>query len=225
MVASLPSIFQLLPNGPVYTVYDDQSGDPLNHFDVETWDQRGWGMLNPNQDHVLQQLLPNVGTAQERRALAKAHVRNCLDRAVALHRSLNIPASPPAGTTIHLFAGDAIPTIETLNSNLEHRTLSPRTLTPGDKTVTRNSALADRRSQNRWSPALRSPIAFRDIRFLSDDHFGLTNNPEFTDNALYLLLEDPMKSSPARALDLPGGNQAAPVMPGKMPGKKMMPTR
>ena len=218
LVASLPSIYQLLPNGPEYTVYDEQSGQPLNHFDVETWDQRGWGMLNPDQDSVLQQLLPNVASASERREIAKAHVKHCLDRAVAFHRSLNVPASPPAGTTIHLFAGDAMPTIDSVNSNLKLKTLSPRSSSPGDATVTRKSALADRRSGQKWGPTLRSPIAFRDVRFLFDDHFGLTSNAEFTDNALYLLLEDPMKSSPARALDLPQGDQAAPVMP----GKKMM---
>ena len=37
---------------------------------------------------------------------------------------LNVPAVPLAGTTIHLFAGDAMPTVDTLNSNLEKRTLT-----------------------------------------------------------------------------------------------------
>jgi hypothetical protein len=35
---------------------------------------------------------------------------------------------------------------------------------------------------------------------LFDDHFGLTRDAEFTDNALYLLLEDPTKSSPSRVV-------------------------
>jgi len=38
------------------------------------------------------------------------------------------------------------------------------------------------------------------IWFLFDDHFGLTRDAEFTDNALYLLLEDPTKSSPSRLM-------------------------
>jgi hypothetical protein len=223
LVASLPSIYQLLPNGPTYIVYDEQSGEALNHFDVETWDQRGWGMLNPDQDPVLQQLLPKVASTQERRAIAKEHVRSCLERAVAFHRSLNVPATPPPGTTIHMFAGDAIPTIESLSSNLDQRTLSSRTESPGDETVTRNSALADRRTTNAWSPTLRSPINFSQVRFLFDDHFGLTSNAEFTDNALYLLLEDPRKSSPARVLqlDTPQAGSTAP-MPSKTFGKPMM---
>jgi pimeloyl-ACP methyl ester carboxylesterase len=198
MVATLPSIYQLLPNGPEPAVFDEQSGQALDHYDIETWDRRGWGMLNPNQDSVLQQLLPEIATAQERRAIAKAHVAECLARAKRFHQLLNVPAVPPAGTTFHLFAGDAIPTASTLNSHLEKRTLTVRTEAPGDRTVTRRSTLADQRTADRWLPHVQSPVQFRDVRFLFDDHFGLTRDAEFTDNALYLLLEDPTKSSPSR---------------------------
>ena len=198
MVASLPSIYQLLPNGPEPAVFDEVTGTALDHYDVDTWDQRDWGMLNPDQDYVLQQLMPEVASAQERRAAAKAHVAMCLARAKQFHQLLNIPSQPPAGTTIHLFAGDAIPTVETLNSNLENRTLTTRTEAPGDHTVTRKSTLADRRIASDWQPSLKSPIQFHDVRFLFDDHFGLTRDAEFTDNALFLLLEDPTKSSPSR---------------------------
>ncbi len=198
MVATLPSIYQLLPNGPEPAVFDEETGKALDHYDIETWDRRGWGMLHPEQDNVLQKLMPKIATAQERRAKAKAHVAECLIRAKRFHQLLNVPAVPPAGTTIHLFAGDAMPTIDTLNSNLEKRTLTARTEIPGDRTVTRKSTLADQRLANDWQPAVQSPIHYRDVRFLFDDHFGLTRDAEFTDNALYLLLEDPTKSSPSR---------------------------
>lgn len=198
LVATLPSIYQLLPNGPEPVVFDEQSGAPLDHYDIETWDRRGWGMLNPDEDSNLQKLLPQVETAEERRAVAKAHVANCLARAKSLHDSLNVPASPPSGTTLHLFAGDAIPTVATVYSNLEERTLKPRSKAPGDRTVTRKSALGDQRTEENWLPSLLSPVAFSDVRFLFDDHFGLTRDAEFSDNALYLLLEDPTKSSPSR---------------------------
>ena len=197
LVATLPSIYQLLPNGPDPAVFDEKTGEPLDHFDVDTWDRRGWGLLNPEQDKVLQALLPEVKTASERRKLAKAHVKECLSRAIGFQKALNI-SEAPKGTTIHLFAGDAILTVDTVNSNLEKRTLSPRTEVPGDGTVTRKSALADKRSSDAWTPALQSPVQYRDVRFLFDDHFGLTRDAVFTDNALYLLLEDPTKSSPTR---------------------------
>ena len=198
MIATLPATYQLLPNGPEPAVFDEETGKPLDHYDIETWDQRGWGMLNPDQDDVLQQLMPEIDTSEERRAIARAHVAECLARARRFHDLLNIPAVPPEGTTFHLFAGDAIPTVETLSSNLENRTLTARTEAPGDRTVTRKSTLADQRVAGEWGPIVQSPVQYRDVRFLFDDHFGLTRDAEFTDNALYLLLEDPTKSSPTR---------------------------
>jgi len=187
MVASLPSIYQLLPNGPEPAVFDAETGQPLDIFDVENWDRRGWGMLNPDEDDVLQCLLPNVNDAGQRRAIAKAHVQECLTRASNFHTLLNYPAEPPEGTTIHLFGGDAIPTVETLTSNLNERTLTPRTESPGDRTVTRKSILADQRTESNWAPTLKTPIHFQDVRFLFDDHFGLTRDAEFTDNALFVV--------------------------------------
>ena len=201
LVATLPSIYQIFPSGPEPAVYDEETGKPLDHYDIETWDRRGWGMLNPDQDLVLQQLLPDASSAQERRQIAKAHVQECLKRAAGIQKALDIPGAPPEGTTLHLFAGDAIATVETLNSNLEKRTLTPRTNAPGDKTITRNSALGDQRTSDNWQPTVQSPITFDDVCFLFDDHFGLTRDEKFADNALYLLLEDPTKSSPAKLVE------------------------
>ena len=198
LVATLPSIYQVLPNGPKPVVYDEETDQPLDHFDIETWDRRGWGMLNPDQDYVLQQLLPDISSAQERHQIAKAHVQKCLERAISFQKALDIPASPPQGTTLHLFAGDAIATVAALNSNMKDRTLKPRSHAPGDSTITRRSALGDKRTPDNWHPSVESPVAFDDARFLSTDHFGLTRDIKFTDDALYLLLEDPTKSSPSR---------------------------
>ena len=200
LVATLPSIYQLLPNGPEPAVYDEETGRPLDHFDIETWDRRGWGMLNPDQDHVLQQLLPDVSSASKRREIAKTHVHACLDRAIAFQKALDVPAEPPQGTTLHLFAGDAIATVKTLHSNMKDRTLNPRSHAPGDSTITRQSALGDQRTSDNWYPAVKSPVSFDDVRFLSADHFGLTRSSGFTDNLLYLLLEDPTKNSPTKVV-------------------------
>lgn len=211
MVATLPAIYQLLPNGPEPAVFDSETGQPLDHYDVETWDRRGWGMLNPDQDSVLQMLMPDVSSAQERHAIAKAHVSECLRRAASFHAALNFSAAPPASTTFHLFCGDAMPTVDTLTSDLKNRTLLPRSKSPGDLTVTRKSTMADQRTSASWCPTLQSPIQFKDVRFLFDDHFGLTRDAEFTDNALYLLLEDPTKNSPSRVLQPVGAASDSPA--------------
>jgi hypothetical protein len=71
--------------------------------------------------------------------------------------------------------------------------LTTLTTSPGDGTVLRTSALLDERVGGEWSPVLRSPIAWRHVMFLFSDHLGLTKDPAFTDNVLYLLLEDPRR--------------------------------
>lgn len=42
-----------------------------------------------------------------------------------------------------------------------------------------------------WSPRLVSPIPWTRAQFLFTDHLGMTKDAAFTDNVLYLLLEEP----------------------------------
>ena len=41
---------------------------------------------------------------------------------------------------------------------------------------------------------LQSPIAWSGVQFLFSDHLGLTEDPAFADNVLFLLLEQPRLS-------------------------------
>ena len=72
-------------------------------------------------------------------------------------------------------------------------TLIPTARVAGDGLVTRHSALMDERLADRsnWAPRLQSPIKWNSVTFLFTDHLGLTKDPAFTDNVLYLLLESP----------------------------------
>ena len=58
-------------------------------------------------------------------------------------RSIDVPAAPPAGTELFLFAGDAVPTVDAVKI-VEGRPVA-ETWSPGDGTVTRASALMDER--------------------------------------------------------------------------------
>ncbi len=49
----------------------------------------------------------------------------------------------------------------------------------------------DERVGRSWSPKLRTPIDWSQVSFLFSDHLGMTHDPGFTDNLLYLLLEQP----------------------------------
>lgn len=100
-------------------------------------------------------------------------------------------ANPPENLKLYLLAGDAIPTgsAVTVDSSKEHYKITD--YEPGDGTVTRSSALMDERAGGIWTPYLKSPVNWSNVMFLFTDHLGLTKDPAFSDNVLYLLLEQP----------------------------------
>lgn len=188
ILGTMPSIYQLLPrdrHGPVVGF----DGEDL--LSVETWQGRGWGLASPTQDRVLRRLLPGVDDADTRRATALAHLERCLDRAAAFHAALDRPAELPDGVELYLFAGDAQGTPRVLTFRGRDDALVINEHGPGDGTVTRASALMDERLDGAWTPKLRSPIDFTGVTFLHEDHLGLTRSSTFSDNVLYLLLEQP----------------------------------
>ena len=129
-------------------------------------------------------MLENLGTTRE---AAKKHQRWCLERAAAFHEALDKPATPPDGTRLHLFAGDAVDTAAVFDAG----TRKMVAWAPGDGTVLRSSALMDERLGKPWKPYVDSPIAWSGVHFLFRDHLGITKDPQFADNVLFLLLEAP----------------------------------
>ena len=193
ILGTMPAIYQLLPrvrhrqiryHGREETVFRDL-------YDVEAWDARGWGLLDPEEGDVLAWLLPDIGDVAERRRVAKDHVRKCLDAARKLHAALDRPAELPDGLDLILIAGDAVPTMGRLGLDETTQRFEVLEEIPGDGTVTRASALLDERLDGEWTPRLRTPIHWSRVLFLFSDHLGLTSDPGFTDNLLYFLLEEP----------------------------------
>lgn len=186
LLGTFPSGYQLLPRTPAVTRPD---GSAVDMFDVGVWEDEEWGLLDPDQDYVLQALLPHLESRAQRREVALDHLRKVLDRARSMSQALDQRASPPVDTEIFLLAGDAELTPQTAivrDGRLEFSLESA-----GDGVVLRSSALADLRSNESWQPTLLSPIDWRQVVFLFEDHLGLTRSPAFTDNVLYWLLEDP----------------------------------
>ena len=148
--------------------------------------------MDPRQHVVLSHLLPDVPDQNDRHRIAFDHLTKCLNRARSFHQALDIPAKPPTGTSIHLIAGDAHPT--TTQFRVDNRgSLTVTAWQPGDGRVSRPSALMDERFSTgvKWTPRLVSPVAWSNVNFLFADHLGLTSDPGFTDNILFLLLESP----------------------------------
>jgi hypothetical protein len=201
VVGTMPALYQLLPRARHGTVVVEGAGGavtPLDVLDPAVWERFGWGLAAPDQDPELARLLPDLADPATRRRVARDHLRKTLARARQFQAALDLPAAPPAGLSLHLFAGDAKPTPAVLAVEPATGKLSVRTTAPGDGTVLRSSAVMDERVGRGWAPGLVSPIAWADVTFLFSDHLALTRDPTFTDNVLFRLLErgQPSTSSP-----------------------------
>lgn len=192
ILGTMPAVYQLLPRTRHQQVIDAETEEAVDLMNPTVWEKYRWGLLDPKQDPVLQKLLPTVRDPQQRRRIAADHLRKCLHLAERFHAAIDFPATPPKGTSIHLVAGDATPTLAKLlvhpNGDLE-----PAGNAPGDGSVTRASALMDERlsDSTAWTPRLSTPVQFQSVTFLFANHLGLTSDEAFTDNVLFLLLEAP----------------------------------
>lgn len=196
LLGTMPSIYQLLPRPRHAKVVDAETGEAIDLYDPEVWIERGWGLADPDQAGVIADMLPDVDDPAQRRDIAIDHLRKCLAAAEQFHRAIDVPATPPEGVSIHLFAGDATDTTDVIEVDDRGR-LRVRAEAAGDGVVTRHSALMDERENATWTPRLRSPIDFASVNFLSESHLGLTKSSVFADNVLFLLLEDPAEAGPA----------------------------
>jgi hypothetical protein len=162
----------------------------MDFMNVEFWIDRGWGLADPDQDAVLELLLPEIDTAAARRKIALDHLEKALARAERIALALDVPAERPEGLDLYLVAGDAEPTEALLAVDLRTGQLKTLQHGPGDGTVSRSSALMDERLAEADSrDRLRTPIDWTHVSFIFNDHLGLTKDPVFIDNLLFLLLE------------------------------------
>jgi len=189
---TLPAIYELLPRPRHGAVVDaDHPHRKLDVYDHMLWERMEWGMASPERETTLRYLLPGIKDAEERRRIALDHQRKCLVNARRFHTALDVPARPPDGVELFLLAGDAVPTYSTVHMDMKTGRVRKRETAPGDGTVIRTSALMDERVGQEWTYMLRSPISWEDVTFLFASHLGMTKDPMFSDNVLYLLLEDP----------------------------------
>ena len=105
---------------------------------------------------------------------------------------MDIPVtSRPSHLRLHLIAGDGKRTPVLCTASRDNRRLEFLSYAPGDGTVLRSSALLDERVGSDWTPRLTSPLQWDSVMFLPSTHMGLTRDPVFINNVLYLLLEKP----------------------------------
>ncbi|NNM01703.1 MAG: hypothetical protein HKO62_13200 [Gammaproteobacteria bacterium] len=191
IIGTMPSLYQLIPRARHQAVVE--AGAPDNWLDLtdpEVWERQSWGLANPALDADLAVLLPEAADAAERRAIALDHQRKSVNRATQFHQAIDVPAAPPPGLMLHLVAGDAVATNQTAAAASDG-SLEIISTGPGDGSVLRSSALMDERVGSDLGGTLISPVRWSNVQFLFSDHLGLTKDPAFADNVLFLLLEAP----------------------------------
>ena len=205
LLGSMPSVYQLLPRNSNRLFLDRRGRQTeLDLFDLELWEANQWGLLNPKSARTLEWLLPGVSDPTDRLEIARSHLGWCLDRARRFHGALDKDPESPGPSELRLFASDTIETKARAelrpspDGSLQVRFHGADLCLPGDGTVARYSALADRSfgagPSRTW---LNTPIFWSSATFLPDNHVGLTSNPQFTDNLLfYLLQQAPAPRSP-----------------------------
>lgn len=194
ILGTYPSIYQLLPR-PRHKrlIWDDDATPVGNFYDAALWERNNWGLTanTPRVQRFLKSALPYIASDDARQQVAAQFQATALARAAQFHRALDVPARPPAGTQLHLVAGDAESTPNRVRISRATGKVRFDGVIPGDGTVARYSALMDERITSDWQPMLVSPVHWSSVNFFAADHIGLTTDPDFANNILYLLLEDP----------------------------------
>ena len=195
VLGTFVSLYQMMPHPDSGAVVYADDGSPVDFYDVETWMTLGWGPFGADQAGVLANLLPDVASEVDRRAIARRYVALCLARARQLNAALDVPARPPPGTTLHLFAGDRVDTDGRIEIDPATGALGERHHEPGDRTVTRRSALGELDRGPSAGDRLRSPVHWTSVHFVDGDHLSLVGSATLLNDLLYLLLQAPVSQT------------------------------
>lgn len=193
LIGTFPSYYQMLPQPDSRPVLwqDDPGGEAPDFLKPELWTEMKWSLANPEQDPVLQILLPQVKDKSERRRIALDHLDKCLKRARQFMRAMRISANPPDNVMLMLFVGDAVDTVREVRVNRRTGGLTVSRYDAGDGKILASSARFDRPSKEVWQPFINSPINWHAIYHVRAAHMGLLYSEEFAHNLRFNLLMMP----------------------------------
>ena len=192
LLGTMPSLYGLLPRPRHKAIVSSEDNSKIDLYDVTVWQKNAWGLFDAEQDSVLQQLLPDAESREERLAVVRDHLEKTLRATKQIHQALDLASEPPKGLSLSLIAGDAIATDAVISVDFNSGSYQVSSKQPGDGTVLRSSALLDERVGASWQPRVVTPLHWDKVMFLFSDHLAMTKDPSFTDNVLYTLLEQPM---------------------------------
>lgn len=189
------STYQLFPRDRHNRIRIKGEDKPVGLFDVNTWADNNWGILHPAQDSSLQVLMPDEPTAEGRRARVKNHLDKILRRSEQFQRAMDRPMDTPPGLDLYLVVGGGFETPAEVEFDPETGAAEIVTLEEGDGVVLRASSLMDERQDGDYTLGLRSPLQYRSVLLLPEEHVDLTKSAVFGDNLLFWLLEAPRRGN------------------------------
>ena len=113
LLGTLPAVYALLPRNRHLPLLDTDNHPVDDIYDPALWIKQRWGLADPDQDRVLQMLLPDAADVAQRRLIAVDHLQKCLRRARQFAEAMDRPAQAPAGLNYYLVVGDSEDTAKT----------------------------------------------------------------------------------------------------------------
>jgi hypothetical protein len=191
LLGTFPSYYEMMPASSFNFVFDkhSKSKKTLDIYDEGLWVDMEWGLASPQEQTFIQKLLSGFKDSNECDLVAHDHLRKCLARAKQFQDAMVQPCIHPDDVDMYLFVGDAIETSKIAAVDRDNGKIKVVKYGPGDGKVLSASAVYDLREGGDWEPFLRSPIDWSAITYSFSAHMGITKDPHFIDNILFLLLE------------------------------------
>ena len=200
MVNTFVSAYQMLPRTK-HAVWVDEEGQRVQTdvLSAEFWEANEWGAFAAGQDPYLQWIFPGEPTPEGRRQRMLEFMSAALTRGRQFYEVMDRRPETACPTELTLFAADVQPTLAKAmlvekggKTTLRYdNTKTLRLKAPGDRSVTRASAVADERLLGTATGFVTSPIPWNRKVFLTDMHRTFLGNPTFQNNLLHILLETP----------------------------------
>jgi hypothetical protein len=182
------TLYEMMP-APSLRMVTNGKGELLDLYDPALWIRMKWGLADPRQDKELAKLLPGVTSAEKRREIALDHLKKSLERAKQFAGAVGVEAVPPAGLGLHLFLGESILTSGRAVVDEQTGQVKIAKQIPGDGKVPARSAIYSKPVDHEDDgPYGGSRIHWDSVTFLFAAHMGITRDPVFISNMLYLLL-------------------------------------
>lgn len=184
VLGTMPSMYELLATKDIANV-SDQNGEIVDLLDPELWQAMNWGLLDPDQKRILNQIGSQISDKKDIYAQAKLLQSKLLRQAKLFHSRLDLKSKPPSGLGFYLFAGLGEPTDSGVMINTLNKSWSIKTSNSGDGAVLRASAYA---IKNANVPDEGSIIPWNNAIFFYSSHMNLVKNNDFFANLYDILI-------------------------------------